>query len=240
MGQLTSTMIAQIANFRQSIMDALTTDLNEGQAVDAISAAGACSLTRELTELTVGSTLAFTLAAPTYVTQRKRIRCVATSGTPAGTLTITGPDDTTGFVCPATFFFDVSGQEIWLEATSALKWRCIKTIRAGGSADNVVVGTTAITNKLWARYCASATGAVNSTLPNGSSVGERIQIICSTAGLGAAGVFDGTYTGGAAVAYTHLGAIGVAASTTVSGDTALLEWNGLAWNVVFQTGCTLS
>ncbi len=240
MGQLTPTMIAQITNFRADLIAALTSDLGEGQAIDARSTAGACLLTRELTELTIGSTLAFTLAAPTYVTQRKRVRCVAVSGTPLGTLTVTSPDDTAGFICAPTFLFDTPGQEVIFEATSALKWRAIRVIRAGGVADNVVVGTTPITNKLWARYCASATGAVTSVLPNGSAVGERIQIICSTAGLGAAGVFDGTYTGGAAVAYTHLGAIGVAASTTVSGDTALLEWNGAAWNVVFQTGCTLS
>lgn len=240
MGQLTDAMIKNLANFRQEQIDALTADLAAGEAVDAVSASGACSLTKVNTELTVSGTKAYTLAAPTRVNQRKVIRCVSAASTPAGTLTVSSPDTTAGFICPATFFFDIAGQEITLEATSALLWRCVGIRRKGGAVDNVVVGTTAITNKMWRTYALSVTGTVNSTLPNGSCVGERVQIINTTAATTPIGGLTGTFKGGAAAAYTSLGAIGVVASATVVGDQAELEWDGTAWNVLYQTGCTLS
>lgn len=240
MGQLTDAMIAKLAGFRQDMIDALTADLDAGENVDAVSIAGALSLTRVVTELTVSGTKAYTLAAPTRPTQRKIVRCVSAASTPAGTLTVSSPDDTAGFVCPATFFFDVAGQEITLEATAALKWRVVGIVRKGGDANNVVVGTTAITNKLWRTYALSVTGTVNSTLPNGSCRGEQIQIINTTAASTPIGGLAGTFKGGAAAAYTALGAIGVVASTTVTGDCALLEWDGSAWVVLYQNGCTLS
>jgi hypothetical protein len=239
MGSLTAAMIAKIANFRQDVVDALTADLGAGEAVDAIVAPGALSLTRVRSTLAVDGTDAFTLAAPTFTNQRKIITCISAASTPAGTLTITSPDDTTGFVCPATFFFDVVGQEIELVATSALKWRCVGGKRAGGAVNNVVVGTTAITNKLWARYCLSVTGTVGSTLPSGAWVGERIRLIVTTSGLAAAGTITGVFFGGAGVAYTTLTPFDTAASTTLTGDTCLLEWDGAKWNVLFHAGLTL-
>jgi len=240
MGQLTDAMIKAIAGFRQERIDALTADLAAGEAVDAVSASGALSLTRRNTELTVSGTKAYTLAAPTYVNQRKTIRCVSAASTPAGTLTVSSPDDVAGFICPATFFFDVAGQDITLEATAALKWRCIKITRKGGAVDNVVVGTTAITNKMWRTYALSVTGTVESTLPNGSCVGEQIQVINTTAASTPIGSLAGTFKGALAAAYTHLGTFGVVASTTVVGDMALLEWDGSAWVVLWQAGTTLS
>lgn len=245
MGQLTQTMIAQITNFRADLMAALTTDLGEGQAIDAISAAGALSLTRETTELTIAATLAFTLAAPTYVGQKKRIKCVAATSTPAGTVTLTSPDATAGYVCAGSFFFDTVGQEVQLEATSALAWRATAVKRVGGVADNVVIGTTVLTGKnMWKKYNCSVTGTVTSTttmaLPNGSAIGERIMIANTTAALTPIGTLDGVYTTGLAAAYTHAGAIGVVASATVTGDFALLEWNGASWDVMDQSGITFS
>lgn len=240
MGQLTEAMIKKLANFRQEDINALTADLQAGEAIDALSADGACSLTRVVTELSVTGTDAYTLAAPTFTNQRKIIRCVLAASTPAATLTITSPDSTAGFVCPATFFFDTVGQEIELVATAGLLWRCVRVVRKGGVVDGVVVGTTAITNKLWRTYALSITGTVNSTLPNGSCRGEQIQVICTTAASTPVGGLAGTFKGGAAAAYTALGAIGVVASATVTGDCALLEWDGSAWNVLYQTGCTLS
>lgn len=233
-------MIKKIANFRQEEIDALTADLAAGEAIDAVSASGALSLTRVRTELSTTGTDAYTLAAPTFTNQRKVITCVLAASTPAGTLTVSSPDDTTGFICPATFFFDTVGQEIELVATAALKWRCVRVVRKGGVADGVVVGTTAITNKLWRTYALSITGTVNSTLPNGAAVGEQINVICTTAALSPIGGLAGTFKGGAAAAYTALGAIGVVASTTVVGDCALLEWDGTSWVVLYQNGCTLS
>jgi hypothetical protein len=240
MATLTETQLAKIGNFDASTIAALTADLNAGSAVDALAAPGALSLERVFSELSIDGTDAFTLAAPTRVNQEKVITVVAAANTPAGTLTITDPDDTAGFVNRATYFFDTVGQQIRLRATSALKWRCVGITRAGGVVDNVVVGTTAITNKMWQSYNLSVTGTVNSTLPNGTCVGERIAINCTTAALSPIGGLAGTFKGALAAAYTALGAIGVVASTTVTGDMALLEWSGTAWVVIYQTGCTLS
>lgn len=240
MGSLTAAMIRAIAGHRADRIVALTADLNAGADVDAVSASGALSLTRVTSELTISGTKAYTLAAPTAVNQRKVIRCVSAASTPAGTLTITSPDTTAGFVNRATYFFDAVGQEITLEATSGLLWRCVDIKRAGGAVDNVVVGTTAITNKMWQSYNLSVTGTVNSTLPDGTCVGERIAINCTTAATTPIGGLAGTFKGALAAAYTALGTIGVAASTTATGDMALLEWSGSAWVVLYQTGCTLS
>lgn len=206
---------------------------------DAVVAPGACSTSRIQTTLAVDGTDAFTLAAPTRVGQRKIITCVSAANTPAGTLTITSPDDTAGFVCRSTFFFDVAGQEITLEATAGLKWRNVAIKRCGGAANNVVVGTTAITNKMWKRYCLSSTGTVGSTLPNGTCRGEQIQLITTTVGLAGAGTITGTFVGGAGAAYTTLTPFDTVASTTVKGDYALLEWDGTAWCVLDQVGLTL-
>ncbi len=240
MGQLTNVMLKALGGFRPSRIAALTADLQAGESIDALAAPGALSLSIKRSTLAVDGTDAFTLAAPTFANQEKIITCISAANTPAGTLTITSPDDTAGFVNRATYFFDAPGQEIHLVATAALKWRCVGGKRAGGAVDNVVVGTTAITNKMWQSYNLSVTGTVNSTLPNGTWVGERICINCTTAALSPVGGLAGTFKGALAAAYTALGAIGVVASTTVTGDMAILEWSGAAWVVVYQTGCTLS
>lgn len=241
MAQLTAEMLAKVGNFDPATIAALTADLNASNAVDAVVSAGAVSLTRKCTEISVSGTAAYTMAAPTYEGQEKEITIVAAASTPAGTLTVSAPDDTAGFVCPPTFFFDTVGQKIKFRATPALKWRAVDGCRAGGTADNVVVGTTAITNKMWRVYALSVTGTVNSTLPNGAWIGEQIQIINTTAASTPIGGLAGTFKGGdLAATYTALGAFGVVASTTVVGDCALLEWDGSAWRVLFQAGTTLS
>lgn len=234
MGQLTQTMIAQITNFRADLMAALTTDLNEGQSVDAVSAAGALSLTRELSELTIAGTMAFTLAAPTYVTQRKKIRCVAASATPAGTLTITGPDSVAGFVCPATFFFTTVGQEITLEATSGLLWRCIAKKRAG--VKTLVVGTTVTTGIAdMVNIDLSITATVSSTttkaLPNGAAVGEICAVTVSTAASTPIGTLGGAFSKKDGTAGTTLAWSGNAVT-----DQAILQWDGAGWKGITLTG----
>lgn len=232
-----------VANFDQTATAQLRDALGGG--IDAVSAAGALSLEKYVTELTVSGTKAYTLAAPTVAGQRKRIVCVSAASTPLGTVTISSPDTTAGFVCATTFTFTDVGQAIELYATSGLLWRATRVQRAGGAADNVVVGTTVLTGlNLWLRYCLSVTGTVSSTganaLPNGSAVGERIIITNSTAASTPVGSIDGTFRGMINEAYTHLGAIGVVASATVVGDCAVLEWTGSAWSVIYQNGCTLS
>ena len=240
---LTATQRLQVANFDQSTADGLADAIGFG--IDAVSAAGALSLTTYLTELTVSGTKAYTLAAPTVAGQRKRIVCVSAASTPLGTVTISSPDTTTGFACASAFTFTDVGQAIELVATSGLLWRATRVQRAGGAANAVVVGTTPLTGlNLWIRYCCSVTNTVSSTganaLPNGSAVGERCIVTCSAVSGTPVGSIDGVFTGMIAEAYTHLGAIGVVASATVVGDCAVLEWTGSAWAVIYQNGCTLS
>lgn len=240
---LSVTHLGEVGNFDTTTINQLRPALSGG--VDAVSAAGALDLTMYITELTVSGTKAYTLAAPTVSGQRKRIVCVSAASTPLGTVTIASPDTTTGFACSSTFTFDTVGQAIELQATSGLLWRATRVQRAGGAVDAVVVGTTVLTGlNLWLRYCCSVTGTVSSTgtkaLPNGSSIGERCIITNSTAASTPVGSIDGVFTGMINEAYTHLGAIGVVASTTVVGDCALLEWTGTSWSVYYQNGCTLS
>lgn len=227
MGQLTTAMIAALCGFRQETIDAFTADLSSGENVDALSADGACSLVREVTELSVTGTDAYTLAAPTRPNQRKIVRCVLAASTPLATLTITSPDDTTGYVCAAKFLFNTVGQEIELRATAALKWRCIRKVRVGSKT--LVLGTTDTTDicNMEALILTSTTGTVASLttkgIPNGSAIGEEIQIAASVAG--------GTPHGDIAIAAVN--ELGVAKTAlddfTVVGEGGRFKWNGTAW-----------
>lgn len=239
---LSETNLAQVANFDTTTKDTLRPALGGG--VDAISAAGACSLAKYITELTVSGTKAYTLAAPTVAGQRKRIVCVAATSSPLGSVTVSSPDDTAGFVCATVFTFTVAGQAIDLIATSALKWRAVRVQRAGVKA-TITAGTDVLTGlNLYQTYSLAVDGTDAGTgtggLPNGSAVGERCSIVCELAANTPVGSLTGTYLGMFGTAYTIVGAIGVVASTTVVGDCALLEWNGSAWLVTYQNGCTLS
>lgn len=196
------------------------------------------------TRLTVSGTMAFTLPNGTVTGQKKRIVCDSAASTPAATLTITTPETASGFACSAVFFFDTAGQAIELYWTGT-KWRCTRVQRAGGVADNVVIGTTVLTGKnLWQRYNCSVTGTVSSTganaLPNGSAVGEQCWITNTTAASTPVGSIDGVFTSGLAAPFTHCGAIGVVASATAVGDSCLLTWNGVSWDVAYQSGITFS
>lgn len=240
---LTPTQIQKVGNFDADTIANLSDAIGAG--IEAISAAGALSLTSAITELTVSGTKAYTLAAPTVAGQKKRIVCVAATSTPLGTVTISSPDTTTGFACASAFTFTDVGQAIELVATTGLLWRATRVQRTGGAVDAVVIGTTVLTGlNLWLRYCCSVTATVTSTgtkaLPNGSAVGERCIVTNSTAASTPVGSIDGVFTGMIAEAYTHLGTIGVVASATVVGDCAVLEWTGAAWAVIYQNGCTLS
>ena len=207
-----------------------------GGIIEAVSASGAC-VTHGITELTVSGTKAYTLAAPEFAGQRKVVRCVSAASTPLGTLTVSSPDDTAGFVCSSTFTFTAVGQEVEFEATSALKWRAVRVKRAGQQA--VVVGTTVLTGlNLAQNYQLSVTGTVSSTttkgLPNGSAPGEICVISNPTAASTPVGNITGTYLNTLGAAATDLQAIG---ATT---DTAVLQWNGSAWQILYSTGITVA
>jgi hypothetical protein len=238
---LTETQVSQVGNFDTATIAQLRPALSGG--IDAISAAGACALDKYVTELTVSGTKAYTLAAPTVAGQRKRIVCVSAASTPLGTVTISSPDDTAGFVCATAFTFDAVGQAIELLATSALKWRCTRVQRAGKRA--VVVGTTVLTGlNLSQIYSLAVTGTVVSDstkgLPNGSAVGERCNLVCDTAALSPVGSITGTYKNMLGTAATDIQAIGVVASASVVGDMVTLEWDGAAWQAIFIAGVTFA
>jgi hypothetical protein len=200
---------------------------------------GAVSLTTDNTYLSVTGTQAYTLANGAFPGQRKRIECSVAASTPAGTLTIATPETTAGQICSATFFFDTVGQAIELLWTGA-KWRATRVERAGSSgANGVVVGTTVLTGKnMWAHYSLSVTGTVSSTttkgIPDGSAVGEMIQVGCATAASTPSGTI-------ALTALTTLGAAGTTLGT-FNGTTcyATLRWNGSAWQLVGNTTVVLS
>lgn len=233
---LTATEAAQVALFDSTTRDKLLAD----NGVTDTATSGAVSLTTATTNLSVTGTVAFTLPNGTTAGQRKRVVCTVAASTPAGTLTVTTPDDTSGFVCAATFFFDTVGQEVVFEWTGS-KWRAITVKRAGSSgANGVVVGTTDIQVKnMWAHYSLSVTGTVASTtaarsIPNGSAIGEMIQVGCATA----ASIPSGT------IGITGLSTLGAAATIlgTFAATTnhATLLWNGTRWQLVGNTTVVLS
>lgn len=225
---LSETHLAEVGNFVTEVINQLRVALGGG--IDAVSAAGACDLTKVITELTISGTKAYTLAAPTVAGQRKLVRCVAATSTPAGTLTVSSPDDTAGFVCPATFFFDNAGQLLEFQATAALKWRCVRKHRVGQKT--VVVGTTDLAGIAdMSHINLSVTGTVQSTgtkgIPAGAAVGELLLIGCSTAALTPHGDIFGT---------AIISTLGVAGNTlddfTATTDNLLLMWTGSAWQVI--------
>lgn len=226
---LTEAQLSTVGNFDQPTIDNLREALGGG--VEGISAAGALSLASYETQLTISGTLAFTLAAPTVIGQKKRIRCIAATSTPLGTLTITGPDTTTGFACSSTFLFDAVGQRVDLVATSGLLWRAVEIVRAGGAANEVVVGTTVLTGvNLKSNYFCSVTGTVASTttkgIPNGSAIGEIMTVNVSTAASIPSGTISITGRTQAGAAATTLGTM---AATT---NYAACRWNGTAWDII--------
>lgn len=232
---LTETQIQKVGNFDADTIANLRDALGAG--VDAISAAGALSLTSYVTELTVSGTKAYTLAAPTVSGQRKRIVCVSAASTPLGTVTVTGPDTTSGFVCASAFTFTAAGQAIELIATAGLLWRCVRTQRAGVQA--AVVGTTVLTGlNLAGLYNLSVTGTVSSTttkgIPDGSAVGETMTVGCGTA----ASTPSGTIT---LTALTTLGGAGTTLGTfNATSCYAGLMWNGTGWQMTGNTTVIVS
>lgn len=196
------------------------------EKVDTTATALAVDVYRS--KLVVSGTMTATLPNGLYEGQRKYVVCESAASTPAMTLTVTTPDATTGFACASTFFFDTAGQGVEFIWTGAA-WRALRVDRAGGTANNVVVGTTVLSsNPLWENIYASVTGTVSSTttkgIPNGSAVGETILVSCSTA----ASIPSGTIS---LVGRTLLGVaattLGTFAATT---NVIALKWDGAAWN----------
>lgn len=220
-------MLNHILPGQQDMQDQLT-----ASEVEAVSASGACDPYTPVTELSISGTKAYTLAdGPAgKAGLTKTIRCVAAASTPAGTLTITSPDDTTGFVCPDTLFFNTVGQEATFYWTGT-GWRCISKKRTGYTT--LVVGTTVTTGIAdMTHIVLSVTGTVASTttkaLPNGAAVGERLLVSCSTAASTPHGDLGGSFISKVGVAGTALD------DFTAVTDHLELEWTGSAWAVISQ------
>lgn len=208
-----------------------------GGDIEQNLASGNLSLNTYISTLAVSGTVAYTLPDGLYVGQKKLIVCVSAASTPVGVLTITTPETTAGAKCAASFCFDAVGQAVELEWKSAggVGWRATRVYRAGGSGvDGVVVGTTVINGtgatlkNLWATYTLSVTATVSSTttkaIPDGSAVGEVIQVGCSTAASTPSGTI-------ACTGITTLGASGTKTLGTFNATTvwASLMWTGTAW-----------
>jgi hypothetical protein len=220
-----------------SMVDKINELVAQGPTVEEVSASGALSTTVYLTELSVSGTKAYTLAAPDYAGQRKRIVCVAAASTPAGTLTIADPDDVAGFVCPATFFFDAVGQTLELEATTDLLWRCVRKLRVGNKT--LVVGTTTTTGICdMSHVVLSVTGTVASTttraLPNGAAIGELLMLGVSTAATTPHGDLGGTFVDAKGTTGTTLD------DFTLTSDHLLLQWTGTAWLVLSNNSAAVA
>lgn len=190
-------------------------------------------------QLTVSGTMAFTLPDGTYKGQRKLVRCIAASNTPAATLTVTTPETASGYACSSTWFFDTVGQAVEFVWTENSKWRARHVWRAGGAVDAVVVGTTVLTGKvLWATYYLKITGTVSSTgtsgIPNGSVIGEIARVGVSTAGSLPSGTITLAGLTSAGAAATTLG------TATANTHFATLRWNGLAWELMGNSTLVLS
>lgn len=198
---------------------------------------GNLSVALYLSQLSITGTQAFTLPNGTYTGQRKKIMVTVAASTPLGTLTITTPDATAGYVMQASILFDTVAQGMELLWTGSA-WRCVAIQRAGGVVNNVVVGTTLLnTNPMWSTLYCSVTGTVNSTaggtkgIPNGFCVGDVLLIACSTA----ASIPSGTL--GFAVAANGLTLAGAASTSGIATfgattNTIAIRWNGVAWQQV--------
>lgn len=234
---LSESNVQTVGHFDSVIIPRLRSAIGAG--VDSISTAGAVDLTQYETQLTVSGTVAYTMAAPTVAGQKKRLTCVSAASTPLGTVTITSPDDTAGFVMPSTIVFTAAGQSIELIATSALKWRARSVQRAG--VQILVVGTTVTTGMVMASsYSLSVTGTVSSTtgsnrgIPDGLIAGEIIAVGQSVAASIPVGNIEGKFVTTANVTATDLQAWGALT------DTVTLQWNASRWLVMTNSGVTVA
>jgi hypothetical protein len=185
--------------------------------------------------LSVTGTKSYTLADGTHIGQPMRIECTVAATSPAGTLTINDAYLSEG----ATYFFDTVGQVIDLEWRTG-GWKLRDKRRAG--AVTVVVGTDVLTAKrLAARYNLSVTGTVTGAaasgfnIPNGTIVGERIDVQVTTAATCPAGEIDITaltLDGGAATKIDDIDG--------TTSHHAQFVWDGAAWQVVSITGLALA
>lgn len=220
----------------------LGNDATHGAEIETVTS-GTLSNVMPVSLISCTGTQAYTLPNGVVTGQRKFIYCAVAASTPVGTLTITTPNATSGLVCASTWIFDTVGQGMELYWDGAA-WNALRVYRAGGVANNVVVGTTVLTGRnLWANYFLSVTGTVSSTttksIPDGSAQGEQIFVGVSTAASTPSGTItlSGTLISGTNK-LAQTATLGTAAAVT---NFAMLVWDmNSGWRLAGNSVLVLS
>lgn len=232
--QLSQEEMNQLVPGQRTIQDKLLGISGGGESETVTS--GALALNTPISFISCTGTQAYTLAAGTFAGQEKLIICSVAASTPIGTLTVSSPSATAGSVLSATHVFNTVGQALHLMWTGSA-WRALRTWRAGTVVP--IIGTTVLTgytlNQLYA--CSVTETVVSATtkgLPDGQFPGDRCTVGCSAVSGTPVGSITFTGISTANAAKTDLQAIG---ATT---DYVVLEWNGLAWVVLVNSGITVA
>ncbi len=207
---------------------------SSSQAIEVISASGACARHIPRTNFVIVGTKAYTLAAGVSSGQGKVFEATQAtpSDAPVGTLTITSPLGTE----PATHVFHALAQmltELW----NGTGWHCIAKRRAGSKT--LVVGTTVATGyDMCSTYNLSITGTVHSTstkgIPDGLVEGEVIWVRNTVnAGGSDAGDISGTFRKLDGTAATSL-------TFDSTGDYWSGRWDGSAWQEQINNGVVIA
>ena len=239
-------MLNHLLPGQRALQDALSGNDPVGSAETETVTSGALSATMPVSYLSVTGTQAYTLPNGVVKGQKKKIYCTVAATIPAGTLTITTPNATAGLVLSSTFFFDTVGQGLELTWDGAA-WNGDRVFRAGGTANNVVVGTTVLTGKnLWKNYMLSVTGTVSSTttksLPDGNAPGDTMFVTVTTAATIPSGTIgiSGTVPGSGTVKLSQAGTLGTIVNTSPT-NYATLVWDGtLGWQLVGNAVLTIT
>jgi hypothetical protein len=245
--QMTQDMLNHLLPGQRAFQDQLSgADSAGGSEIETVTS-GALSATMPVSYLSVTGSQAYTLPNGMTKGQRKLIYCTVAATIPAGTLTITTPSAVTGFVLSSTFFFDTVGQGLELY-WDGVAWNGLRVLRAGGAANNVVVGTTTINTSpvknLWKTYNLSITGSQASSttkgIPDGNAPGEIICVYVTNAASIPSGTItlSGTVPGSGVAKLGGTGTLGTATATT---HFATLVWDTTAgWTMLAGSTLTIT
>jgi hypothetical protein len=198
---------------------------------------GACSITKQTTQLSVTGTQAYTLADGTAVGQKKILVCTVAASTPVGTLT---PANALGF---STIVFNTVGDAATLE-WNGTAWVRIMMDNTTTTANAAVVSAfnTQVTYDTGIETVASGVcsvvkkttlitidGTKAYSLANGSTVGQ-VKVISCTAAINTPA---GTVTPATALGYTSL-------AFDAANDCAVLQWTASGWMILSLNSVTAS
>lgn len=245
--QMSQDMLNHLLPGQRALQDALSGNDATASAETETVTSGTLSATIPVSYLSVTGTQTYTLPNGVIKGQRKVIYCTVAASIPAGTLTITTPNATSGLVLSSTFFFDTVGQGLVLIWDGAA-WNGERVMRAGGTANNVVVGTTVLTGKnLWKNYMLSVSGTQASTaggkqLPDGNAPGDTMLVTVTNAASIPSGTIgiSGTVPGSGTVKLGQTGVLGTIVNTSPT-NYATLVWDGtLGWQLVGNAVLTIT